>query len=588
MILRDYQGRCVESIFKAWETVQSTLAVLPTGSGKTVIFAHVIKALRPKRVMVLAHRNELILQAKEKIERVTGLEVEIEKAGQFATTTLFNRAPIVVSSIQTQISGPSNNRRYLRFNPLEFGALVYDEAHHILAPSGREVVGHYCKNPALKVLGVTATPDRADSLGLKQMFASVAFNYGILDAIKDGWLVDITQQFVPVKSLDFSHVRTAGGDLNEGDLAKLMQLEENIQGICQPSLEAMHGLAPKSLSVVPVSQWSEYLAGCGTPRRTIVFTVSVAQAEMCANVFSRAMKGVEWVCGKTPEDTRAEILKRFASGQTHCVCNCGVLLEGFDNPAVELIAMARPTKSRSLYAQCVGRSLRPLPGLVDGLELAEQRVGAIKHSPKPFARILDFVGNAGRHKLISCVDILGGKVSEEAAEAAKKIAMEEGKVKRILVTMDNAQIALERKRREEEEQAKQAEEARRRKLLARVDYSVKSVNPFGGPAMRVQSNFSRDGRAFSAKQARVLIEGGLDPSRVKYQQGQAIIGKLILKPSPGQRKILEPRGISCDGLTRKECSAKIDAIAQSEGWGKGKDEGHAARLAVAGKESDPF
>lgn len=581
MNLRDYQQASHDAIFKEWETNQSTLLVIPTGGGKTVIFAHVIKSLQPKRVMVLAHRNELIVQAREKIEAVTGLPVEIEKADQYASTGLFNRTPVVVSSIQTQISGAADRRRYFRFNPLEFGALVCDEAHHALSPSWKEVIAHYCKNPALKVLGCTATPDRSDKLGLKAVFSSVAFVYGILDAIHDGWLVDITQQFIPVKSLDFSHIKTTAGDLNEGELSQLMEMEENVQGICQPTLEAMHGLKPKSLSAVPTNDWREFLIATGTkPRRTIVFTVSVEQAQMCANVFSRAMKGVEWVCGATNKDTRSDILKRFAVGETHCVCNCGVLLEGFDNPAVELISMARPTKSRSLYSQCVGRSLRPLPGIVDGLDTPELRRAAIEASPKKFARILDFVGNSGRHKLISCADILGGRVSEEAAEAAKKKALDDGTPKRILVTMENAQLELERQKREAIERLKKAEEARRAHLLAKVDYSVRSVDPFGAHTL-ISSPISRDGRRFSERQFKILREGGIDPRTIGYRQGQAIIGKLVQKPSPGQIKVLQKHGYEVNGLSRREASDKIDALAKN-GWRR-PDAGQDARLAVIGK-----
>src|SRR5207245_630103 len=152
-------------------------------------------------------------------------------------------------------------------------------------------------------------PDRPEKEALGQIFESVAYTYDILDAIQDGYLVDITQQFVPVAGLDYSHIKTTPGDLNEGQLAKVMELEANVQGICQPTLEVMFGLAPKTLSIVPVSQWRDHLARLRkTPRRTIVFTVSVLQAEMCCNVLSRAMPGVEWVCGATNKEKRTSTL----------------------------------------------------------------------------------------------------------------------------------------------------------------------------------------------------------------------------------------------------------------------------------------
>lgn len=555
MNLRDYQHGSHDAVFKEWETHRSTLLVLPTGTGKTVVFAHVIKsalAANPgKRVMVLAHRNELLMQAKEKIQSITGITAEIEKAELYAYSDLFSRSGIVVSSIQTQISGPKGKRRYLRFDPNEFCLLIVDEAHHVPSASYAEVIAHYLTNPALKFLGVTATPDRADRKALGKYFESTAFVYDLDKAIDDGYLVPISQQFVSVKSLDFSHVRTTAGDLNEGDLAKIMEMEENIQGVCQPTLEAMHGLNPKTLSNIAAKDWRDYLVSLGrTPRPTIVFTVSVAQAEMCANIFSRAMSGVEWVSGKTAPEKRADILRRFHCGDLHCVVNCGVLLEGFDNPRVEVIAMARPTKSRGLYAQAVGRSTRPLTGVIDGLATKGERLAAIKASKKPYCRILDFCGNSGKHKLVTCAHILGGRFTDDVIAEANKKAMESGNPKLIMVTMGNAQKEIERKQQEAAEKARQAEEARKAHLLAKADYAIKDVNPFGGPVFNAGNSKSVDGRTFSEKQARLLRRNGYDPASLRYGAGKAIIGKLFDK----------------------------------NGWGKKKDAVQAARMAVAGKD----
>lgn len=531
---REYQSKCEDSIFEAWKKFQSTMVEMATGCGKTVIFSKVIqRAIRElfsKRALVLAHRNELIVQAVQKIQAITGLACQIEKAEQYASTSVFDRSPVVVSSIQTQISGKRGYRRYMRFKPDDFGVIIADECHHSTSDSWKEVIQYYLQNPQTKLLGVTATADRRDGAALGQMFQSCAFQYGILDAIKDGWLVDITQQFVRVNSLDFSHIKTTMGDLNEGDLAKVMESEQNIQGVCQPTLEAIYGLAPKTLSSVPVPEWNQYLKSLNkVPRRTIVFTVSVVQAEMCANIFLRAMDGVEWVCGETNKQKRADILNRFLTGETSVVVNCGVLTEGYDNPKVELISVARPTKSRALYAQIIGRSTRTLPGIVDGIATADERKAAIAASPKPFCRILDFVGNSGRHKMISCVDVLGGHTTPEAAEEAKKKAQCEGKPVRIMVTMTNAQIELERKKAEAAERARLEKEARRRHLLARSNYSSQEVNAFGSNGHKVPftSRTSRDGRDFSEKQLKVLRIAGCDPAKFKYKQGQAIISQQI-------------------------------------------------------------
>ena len=511
--------------------------MLPTGCGKTVSFANIIKHEQPKRALVLAHRTELISQAKDKIERCTGLSVEIEKADLYASTNLFHRTPVIVSSIQTQTSGPRGGRRYKRFSPDDFGVLVCDEAHHSTANTWKEAIDYYRQNPNLKVLGVTATPDRADESALGKIFESVAFNYEMQEAIDDGWLVRITQEYAQIKSLDFSHIRTDCGDLNGGDLARVMEMEENVQGICQPTIEVMHGLEPKFLSKFRVEQWKEELEKLNvTPRRTIIFVVSVAQAEMCCNVLLRSMGGVEWVCGKTSAKDRVDILHRFATGQTHCVVNAMVLTEGYDNPLVEVVAIARPTKSRSLYQQMIGRSTRTLPGVVDNVPTAELRREAIKLSAKPFCRVLDFVGNSGRHKLISVPDVLGGKYSEEVIQEMKDKAIAHGKPVMVSAALHNAQIEADKKRREAAERARLAEEARKKKLIFKVDWQNKAVDPFSQKEhMPLEKNFNRelrssDRKIISEKVMFYLRRAGIsDPSTRPFSQLMAICSKERVK-----------------------------------------------------------
>ncbi len=530
---RDYQTKAHDAVLSEWQKVQSTLIVMPTGCGKTISFANIIKDQQPKRALVLAHRTELIAQAKDKIERCTGLSVEIEKADLYASTHWLDRAPVIVSSIQTQTSGPKENRRYKRFSPDDFGVLVLDEAHHSTADTWKEAVDYYCQNKNLKVLGVTATPDRSDEAALGQIFQSVAFNYEMQDAIDDGWLVHITQQYAQIKSLDFSHIRTTAGDLNGGDLAKVMEMEENVQGICQPTIEVMHGLEPKTLTKFHVEQWKTELKKLNvTPRRTIIFVVTVAQAEMCCNVLLRSMDGVEWVCGKTSAKDRLDILNRFSTGKTHCVVNAMVLTEGYDNPFVELVAIARPTKSRSLYQQMIGRSTRTLPGVVDDIPSAEFRKWAIASSAKPFCRVMDFVGNSGRHKLISGHDILGGKYSEEVIEAAKQKAIESGKPVMVSKSLNNAQIEADRKKREAAERARLAEEAKKRKIIYKVDWKEKEVDPFGNKEhMPTQKNEDREVRSSDHKRIseRLMFHlrnaGIKDPSKMPFRQLWAISDK---------------------------------------------------------------
>ena len=566
---RDYQEACRLAIAEKWLLFDSTIAELATGCGKTIIFAHVIKHSFPKRTIVLVHRDELIRQAKDKIEMVTGRECDIEQAELYASTSRFDRKQTVIASIKTLCSGPRDSRRYMRFDPSTFQIVIVDETHHCTAATWREAIEWFMKNEQTRLLGVTATSDRADGESLRSVFKSVAFQYGIRDAIDHGYLVPITQQFVSVAGLDFSHIKTRAGDLSEGELAQVMEKEENVQRICQPTLEAIWGLKPKTLHTIPVEGWHDYLHALPQkPRRSIVFTVSVAQAEMYASVFSRAMDGVEWVCGKTQKEKRRAILQRFTSGEVSVCVNAMVLTEGYDNPWVELIANARPTKSRSLYVQTIGRSTRPLPGLIDNYPNEELRKEAIARSAKPFCRILDFVGNSGRHKLITCLDVLGGHVTEQVTEAAKKKAIEDGTPKMVNALISNTEAELEAQRRQERidaaERARLAQEERRKRLLARSQYSTQNVDPFGrnGEKIPQSKRFTRDARELSEKQALIFQREGYDISKFTYGQARGIIGTLMGPPSAKQAQILKDFGYDPRGKKNWEAKRIIRHLEQ--------------------------
>ncbi len=530
MILRPYQHSCVDAVFKQWEQHQSTLGVLYTGGGKTVIFAEVIRR-RGKRAMVLAHRKELIFQARNKIQQVTGLQCEIEMADQCASTDLFHRMPVVVSMIQTLTAGRGIYKRMHRFKPTDFGTLIIDEVHHGIANTYRETIDWFRQNPDLRILGVTATPDRGDGASLSQAFGPTAFNYQILDGIQDGWLCDITQQFVPVSSLDYSHIKTTAGDLNSAELKAVMEAEENIMGICQPSLEVLYGLPPHTLDSVPVPQWGEYLTGLGRKaRRAIVFTASVPQAEACCNIFNRVQWGLaRWVSGDTNKDERRDTLRSFAAGETRVVMNCDVLTEGFDDPGVEVILMARPTKVRRLYAQLVGRATRPLPGVVDAPNLltSDMRRAAISASPKPFCRIIDFVGNSGKHKLITCMDILSGTTSSPAVERAIKKAQAEGKPVRVSKALTTAEVEVITEAKNKALEAKRQEEARKAALIAKSKFSHHDIDPFSAVNGPKPATGWRKPKELSKKQKAFLRRSGFNPDTLTFVDAVRKIGERI-------------------------------------------------------------
>lgn len=550
---RDYQQAIHDSIFEEWKSVTSTLVVSPTGSGKTIMFAMVIASIQPKRTMVIAHREELIHQARDKIHSVTGLDCGIEMGELWVNNSLFGETPVVVSTIQTQNSGLGDRKRMSRFKPMEFGVLILDECHHATADSYRNLINYYTQNnPEIKVLGVTATPDRADEMALGQVFESVAFDYEILDAIHDGWLVPVDQQFVAISGLDFSEMRTTAGDLNGADLAAVMESEKNLQGVASSSIQIIG------------------------ERRAIVFTASVKQAEVISNILNRHKSGMaSWVCGLTNKDDRKAMLDLFKNGKIQVICNCGVLTEGFDDPGVEVIIMARPTKSRSLYAQMAGRSTRPLAGLVDHLDGKDARKAAILASSKPSCLIVDFVGNSGRHKLISSADILGGKVSDLAISKAIEIAKQKGGAVRISETLDECQEAL---RKQEEERLafqarRQEEEARKHKLVAKVKYSTKTVNPFDLFQIAPTKERGWDqGKVLTEKQKSVLLRQGINPEAMPYVQAKQVLYEMFRRmenhlATAKQLAVLRRYGYNNPEMTFEQASSALNAISRN-GWRK--------------------
>ena len=415
--LRPYQIEAVRKVAEGWAGNRSQLIVCPTGTGKTRTFSEIAKEWKG-RVLVVAHREELISQGRKALEHNTGELVTTEKAELRASGTR-----IVIASVQTlkgeRLAGFANR------HPATL--VIVDEAHHAVSPSYRTIFDAF---PEAKVLGVTATPDRSDERAMGQVFDEVAFVYEIQDAIRDGWLCPIRIKQVIVGAIDLSGVSTVAGDLNQGELDAVMSAEEALHGMVKPMVE---------------------LSGS---RPTIAFCTSVDGAHRAAEICNRYKPdSARAVDGTTATDTRRQLLRDHNEGRYQYLFNVGIATEGYDSPPVSCVAMMRPTKSRALYAQCAGRGLRPLPG-------------------KPDCLVLDFVGNSGKHRLCSALDILAGKYDDEVVAKARDILESQG--------MDGmlADDALERAQKEHDA-AKEREAARRVKLTAKkVQHSVIDRDPF--------------------------------------------------------------------------------------------------------------
>lgn len=553
--LRDYQRALVDGVFDAWKSTHSTLAVLPTGAGKTICFAEVIRLVLAGgtgRCMVIAHREELIHQAVEKIARVSGERPQIEMGAQWVQEhSLWASKPkVVAASVQTLISGMDGAGRMSRFNPHEFCLVIIDEAHHATADSYRRVIAHFRQNENCLILGVTATPDRADEKALGLVFQSVGYDCELPHLIQGGWLCPIVQQFVTVQDLDFSECRTTAGDLNGADLARVMEEEKIIHGIVDPTV------------------------GIVGDKRTLAFAASVKQAERMAEVFNRYRpNSARFISGTTPDDVRRDIISQYRRGEFQFLCNCAIATEGFDVPGIQVV-IPKATKSRSLFAQMVGRATRPLDGLVDRYETPGERRAAISGSEKPECLVLDFCGVSGRHKLITTADILGGDYDDDVIEAAAREARESGEPINMADALERAEREKLKHEREEEERRQRAKP--RDGVKAKASYSSRRIDPFDVLDILPRRERGWDvEKELSPKMRSLLERQGIDPDGLSYARAGQLCGEIIRRFTSKectfkQAKILRSRGYDTKGISAKDASKIIDEIAEKEGWAKRK------------------
>ena len=560
MRLRPYQSDAVQAAIDEFRDNFSTLIVLPTGAGKTVVFVEIVKRFverTGKRALILAHREELVNQAADKVASVLGEKPAIEMADQTSGYTgsshLFAQSAVVVGSVQS-VCRPN---RLNRLDVNEFGLIVVDEAHHC-TPQNRsyhQIVSHFRQNADCKLLGVTATPDRSDRLALGQVFETVAYEMTILDAIEQGWLVPIEQQYVTVQGLDFSKVRTTAGDLNDGDLDALMN---------QDGGRLLHEIASATVQAAK-------------DEPTLVFSNSVNSADAIAKIINR-YPNKQAVClhGGTPKEERRYWLGQYGKGAFQFLVGCDLFLEGFDSPRISVVANAKPTKSRSRYTQCVGRGTRTLPGTLPDDSSASERINAIAYSNKPRLLVLDFVGNAAQHKLISTADILGGRYGAPAILAAVAEAKESGEAVDMRQAMQAAKDRLaeeeERKRQMEEKRAREEAERKEREWLrAQAQFETREIDPFG-TAVGGGIQFSQ-GRLKkpTASMTRLLDNNGIDASGMTYGEAQAAIADLQqywdgTLCSPKQSAKLAQYGEN-PRATRDQAKVLLDVIS-GRGWSK--------------------
>jgi superfamily II DNA or RNA helicase len=330
LILRPYQQEALDAVvLNANNGISKQLVVLPTGAGKTVIFSQ-LPIIKPDTLpmLVLAHRSELLEQARSKILASNpSLTVEIEQADRKA-----GKVDVVVASVATL--GRNNTPRIEEYPKDYFKSIVIDEAHHAAAPSYKRIIDYFSPD---FLLGVTATPQRSDSTRLIDVFDEIVYYRTIQDLIQDGWLAPLVGYRVKT-STDISEVEIQNGEYSQS------QLEEKIDN---PERNAHVVAAYRNLAMA---------------KKALVFASGVRHAENLALSFRQASVETAVIVGSTPREEREKILAQFASGQISVIVNVGVLTEGFDEPSLEAIILAKPTRSTLLYTQIVGRGTRLFEG----------------------------------------------------------------------------------------------------------------------------------------------------------------------------------------------------------------------------------
>lgn len=513
MELRPYQEEARQAVEKQWEDgIDKTLVVLPTGCGKTIVFAKITEdcVRSGERVLILAHRSELLEQAADKIEKSTGLKSSVEKAEESCLGSWYR---ITVGSVQTLM----REKRLNQFSPNYFDVIIIDEAHHCISDSYRRILDYF--NEA-KVLGVTATPDRGDMKNLGQVFESLAYEYTMPQAIREGYLSPIKAMTIPLK-MDLSGVSVQSGDFKAGDLGTALE----------PYLY----------------QIADEMAKYCNNRKTVVFLPLVKTSQKFRDILNeKGFKAAE-VNGESRD--RAEILEDFEKGKYNVLCNSMLLTEGWDCPSVDCIAVLRPTKVRGLYCQMVGRGTRLSPG-------------------KDHLLLLDFLWHTERHELCHPASLIceneevAQKMTENLENAAGcPIDIEEAQEKA------SSDVIAQR----EEALAKQLSEMRKRKKRLvdplQFEMSIQAEDLSGYvPA------FGWEMSPPSEKQLKALEKRGIMPDEIDNSGKAALLLERLEKrqaaglTTPKQIRFLEGRGFLHVGTWQFETAKRlIDRIA-ANGW----------------------
>lgn len=513
MKLRPYQQEAKEKVLNEWEDGRDkTLLVLPTGTGKTIVFSKIVeeRVRKGDRALILAHRGELLEQASDKLKTATGLVTATEKADE---TSLGSWYRVVVGSVQTLM----REKRLKQFPNDYFDTIIVDEAHHVMSDSYQKVLNHFDK---AKVLGVTATPDRGDMKNLGAYFESLAFEYSLPQAIKDGYLSKIKALTIPLE-LDLSKVCQQAGDFKASELGNALD----------PYLEQIAN-----------EMWT-----VAKDRKIVVFLPLIDTSKKMTDFLNKVgFKSVE-VNGQSQD--REQILKDFDSGKYNVLCNSMLLTEGWDCPSVDCVVVLRPTKVRSLYSQMVGRGTRLYPG-------------------KDHLLLLDFLWHTERHQLCRPSHLIttNEKVQKKMDEKTEQNPNEEFDIEE-LEAKSTEEVIQER----EQALAEQLKEMRKRKrkLVDPIQFEMSIMDK---DLENYVPNFGWEIAPASKKQLSALEKYGILPDSIDNAGKAALILDKLAKrriaglATPKQIRFLEQKGFLHVGTWRFEDADKMISRISMNNW----------------------
>ena len=513
MELRKYQQESINSIQEEWNNGRKrTLLVLPTGCGKTVVFTKLAEEMvkQGKRVLILAHRTELLEQASDKLFKITGLKTALEKAD---STAIGSWCRVSVGSVQTL----QRDKRLNQFPKDYWDVIIVDEAHHILSDGYMKVMKYF---DVANVLGVTATPDRSDMRNLGSYFDSLAYEYSLVQAIKEGYLSKIKALTIPL-SLDLSNVSMSAGDFKASDVGTALD----------PYLEQIA---------------DEMVKQCAD-RKTVVFLPLVKTSQKFRDILNAKGFRAAEVNGESKD--RAEILEDFEKDRYNVLCNSMLLTEGWDCPSVDCVVVLRPTKVRALYSQMVGRGTRLHPGKEELL-------------------LLDFLWHTERHELCRPAHLIC-----ETPEVAQKMVENMEEQVGVMLDLEDMEVkaAEDVVAQREEALAKQLEEMRKRKRKL-VDPLQFEMSIHAEDLSNYVPNFGWEMAPASDKQIKALEKYGIFTDEI----GNAGKANLLLDrlnkrqqeglTTPKQIRLLERYGFKDVGMWPfEEAKNMINRIA-ANGW----------------------